>query len=159
MKAHLAVDNRRRLWVEYSVVPADDLLLPPAKLPERADDLWKTTCFELFVRPSGSDGYFELNFSPSFQWAAYEFTGYRQGRRAMEILDPGIWLSQPEGWFFLAVEGLPDFPAAALKIGLSAVIEEKDGTKSYWALMHPPGEPDFHHPDCFLLDLPPPAQA
>lgn len=42
---------------------------------------------------------------------------------------------------------------------ISAVIEEADGTKSYWALAHPPGEPDFHHPDCFVLDLPPPDSA
>lgn len=44
----------------------------------------------------------------------------------------------------------------ALQIGLSAVIEEMDGTKSYWALAHPAGKPDFHHPDCFTLELPPP---
>jgi hypothetical protein len=41
-------------------------------------------------------------------------------------------------------------------IALSAVIEEKDGTKSYWALKHPPGKPDFHHRDCFALTLPAP---
>ena len=39
------------------------------------------------------------------------------------------------------------------KLALSAVIEELDGTKSYWALAHPPGKPDFHHPDCFALTL------
>ncbi len=33
---------------------------------------------------------------------------------------------------------------------LSAVIETKNGTKSYWALAHPPGKPDFHHADCFI---------
>lgn len=38
--------------------------------------------------------------------------------------------------------------------GVSAVIEEADGTKSFWALGHPPGEPDFHHRDCFRLELP-----
>jgi len=46
---------------------------------------------------------------------------------------------------------LPEHPE---KLGLSAVIEEIDGTKSYWALAHPPGKPDFHHPDCFALTLP-----
>jgi hypothetical protein len=39
-------------------------------------------------------------------------------------------------------------------MGLSAIIEESDGTKSFWALAHPPGKPDFHHPDCFTLELP-----
>ena len=32
-----------------------------------------------------------------------------------------------------------------LAIGLSAILEEEDGTKSYWALAHPPDKPDFHH--------------
>jgi hypothetical protein len=34
-------------------------------------------------------------------------------------------------------------------LGLSAVIEEHNGRKSYWALAHRPGKPDFHHSDCF----------
>ena len=35
-----------------------------------------------------------------------------------------------------------------------AVLEEKDGTKSYWALAHPGGKPDFHDPGCFAAHLP-----
>ncbi|MFC7497623.1 hypothetical protein ACFQRC_00110 [Enterovirga sp. GCM10030262] len=45
---------------------------------------------------------------------------------------------------------LPDMP---WQLGLSAVIEETNGRKSYWALAHPPGDPDFHHEDCFALEL------
>ena len=37
-----------------------------------------------------------------------------------------------------------------------AVIEAVDGSVSYWALAHPAGKPDFHHPDGFALQLPPP---
>jgi hypothetical protein len=44
----------------------------------------------------------------------------------------------------------------AWRAGVSAVIEEADGTKSYWALAHPPGEPDFHDPESFVLSLPAP---
>jgi hypothetical protein len=41
------------------------------------------------------------------------------------------------------------------QLGLSAVLEETDGTKSYWALTHPnPEKPDFHHPGCFVARLP-----
>ena len=40
-------------------------------------------------------------------------------------------------------------------LGLSAILEEQDGTKSYWALAHPPGDkPDFHDPACFAAHLP-----
>ena len=35
----------------------------------RADELWRTTCFELFLRPDGGRGYVELNLSPSERWA------------------------------------------------------------------------------------------
>jgi hypothetical protein len=41
----------------------------------------------------------------------------------------------------------------AWQIGASAVIEETNGTKSYWALAHPPGKADFHHSDCFAAVL------
>jgi hypothetical protein len=34
------------------------------------------------------------------------------------------------------------------------VIEETSGGKSYWALAHPPGKPDFHHADGFVYELP-----
>ena len=41
------------------------------------------------------------------------------------------------------------------ELGLSAILEEKDGTKSYWALAHPEGDkPDFHDPACFAAHLP-----
>jgi hypothetical protein len=39
------------------------------------------------------------------------------------------------------------------ELGLSVVLEEKNGAKSYWALAHPPGKPDFHHEDCFAHEL------
>jgi len=42
---------------------------------------------------------------------------------------------------------------ARWRLGLSALIEEPSGHKSYWALAHPPGKADFHHPDCFAHEL------
>ncbi|HET9510952.1 MAG TPA: hypothetical protein VFO80_07330, partial [Sphingomonas sp.] len=49
---------------------------------------------------------------------------------------------------------LSNVPAGSAHVALTAVIEETDGTKSYWSLAHPPGAPDFHHPDCFALKVP-----
>ncbi len=42
----------------------------------------------------------------------------------------------------------------ALRLALSAVIEETDGRLSYWALAHPAAKPDFHHAEAFVLSLP-----
>ena len=47
-----------------------------------------------------------------------------------------------------------ELPVGACQLGVSAVIEETNGRKSYWALAHPPGKADFHHDDGFVLQLP-----
>jgi hypothetical protein len=45
--------------------------------------------------------------------------------------------------------------ARVLRVALAVVIEEQDGRLAYWALHHPPGNPDFHHPENFALELRP----
>jgi hypothetical protein len=54
----------------------------------------------------------------------------------------------------LALGSVNELDARAWRLGLAAVIEEKGGRISYWALAHAPGKPDFHHRDCFQLRLP-----
>jgi hypothetical protein len=46
-----------------------------------------------------------------------------------------------------------------LHIALAAVVEDRSGALSYWALRHPAGEPDFHHRDNFILEVPAPPLA
>ena len=137
----------------------DTLTLAPLAEQARRGDLWRTTCFELFVRVPGHPDYAEYNFSPSSQWAAYYFDGYRANMDELDIMEPpNIGLDASETHF--ALEAIAELPAAwrtgSLEIAISVVIECTDGTKSYWALRHPSGPPDFHHPDCFALQLPPP---
>jgi len=130
-----------------------DLVLAAGGNGRRRDGLWRSTCFEAFVEHE--DGYVELNLASSGDWAAYRFDGYRAGMRPLDIPPPRIATENGESRFVLEAEidGLPD---SGPRLGLAAVIEETDRSLSYWALAHPPGPPDFHHPDCFALDLPPP---
>ena len=138
-----------------------DLRMPPMAARARADELWQHTCFEAFVRSAAEAGYYEFNFSPSTQWAAYRFSSYRNGMRvATEISAPRIEVeSGPERYVLqasLELEGLSMLPHdAGWRLGLAALIEETNGRKSYWALAHPPGKPDFHHPDCFACEFHP----
>ncbi len=129
--------------------------------PRRTDELWRTTCFEAFLRPHGSDTYFELNLSPSGNWATYRFDGYRSGMREARIEcrpDPEVWnqdgVRMQEASFDFSGEPALN-SSVPWDIGLSAVIEEVDGTKSYWALAHGLGPPDFHNETCFAYLLPP----
>ncbi len=132
-----------------------DLRMPPVVAAARADELWQHTCFEAFVRPLAGPGYYEFNFSPSTQWAAYRFSGYRSGMAvATEIGAPRIEVrSTAESYTLHAALELDRLLLPSWRLGLSAVLEETTGRKSYWALAHPPGKADFHHADCFALEF------
>lgn len=131
------------------------LALPSQTLPARSDELWKHTCFEAFIRMDG-EAYFEFNASPSTQWAVYRFDSYRQGMSlAYEIALPDFDVQRRADRFEIATTlAMPNRPGP-WRVGLSAIIEDANGDKSYWALAHAPGKPDFHHPDCFALQLAP----
>lgn len=135
------------------------LRLPEPRPAVRADGLWQHTCFEAFIAHSGGRDYWEYNFSPSGAWAAYHFTGYREAMAPlMKGAPPSIDLQVGEDWLLLEVgvdlSWLARTSAATgLKLGLSAVIEDKARVLSYWALKHPTEKPDFHHADGFAIDL------
>lgn len=126
-----------------------DIIIPPPAPPIRTDELWRTTCFELFIQGEGAS-YREFNFSPSSAWAAYHFDGYREGMRVAEQEKPEV------RWSDGALEvGLPVQLFGNERIGLSAVVELTGGERLFYALAHPPGVPDFHHRACFAATLPP----
>ena len=137
-----------------------DLKLPPIDAPKRTDELWRHTCFETFVRAALGGVYYEFNFAPSTQWALYRFTGYRGGMSVASAIKSARLAVRSTGTQYelrasLELGGLRDLAMdASWRVGVSAVIEEMSGTKSYWALTHPPGKADFHHSDSFSLELP-----
>ena len=132
-------------------VAGGSIRVPSPAQPVRADGLWRSTCFELFVKPEGGEEYFEFNFSPSTQWAAYRFDRYREGMRDQPLAVPTIELTEDGIHVVVDLGGLP---AGHWRVALTAVVEEQDGTKSYWALAHPSEKPDFHDDACFTLELP-----
>jgi hypothetical protein len=149
---------RGHLVLDYRVTGRiGDLKIPPPAAAERAHELWRHTCFEAFIR-AVDRGYYEFNFSPSTQWAAYRFEGYRTEGSSAEVNPPRIdGQSAPESYVLrasLQLGGLAALPADdPWQLGLTAIIEEINGRTSYWALGHPPGKPDFHRADCFALEI------
>jgi hypothetical protein len=134
--------------------PADRFVIPEAAEAARADNLWQTTCFEAFLRIPGDDAYREWNFSPSSAWAAYDFERHREGRTDADVAPPYVRIEDNLTWWAFGAT-IPVQADAIWALGLSAILEERDGTKSYWALAHPPGDvPDFHAADCFAASLP-----
>jgi hypothetical protein len=148
------------LSLEYRLVGELPLLrLPEPRPPVRSDGLWRHSCFEAFIGHMPASHYWEYNFSPSGAWAAYHFTAYREGmapllkgsppvtrsRIAREVLEFSVLLDLT--WLARA----PD--SVGLRLGISAVVEDRDRTLTYWALEHPSEKPDFHHPGGLVVAL------
>jgi hypothetical protein len=134
--------------------PMSRFVIPEPTEPVRAENLWESTCFESFLRVPGADSYREWNFAPSSAWAAYDFSGYRDGRADAEVAVPYVRVEDNFTWWALGATISAD-AKAVFELGLSAILEEQDGTKSYWAIAHPEGDkPNFHDPACFAAHLP-----
>jgi hypothetical protein len=139
-----------------------ELVVPAAAPPMRRDELWRHSCFELFVAAPAGEAYFEFNFAPSGQWAAYAFSGYREGMHALPMSSaPRIECRRSPRELELTVTlsraDLGRAPAAFVPvphpIALTAVLEFTGARFAYWALAHPAGRPDFHHRDGFVATL------
>jgi hypothetical protein len=136
----------------------EDLRIPAeACPPARLDGLWERTCFEFFLAVPGAEPYWEFNLSPAGHWNVYRLTGYRQGLRPeAAYADLEIEIRRGPSWLHLDL--VCDLPPLAerdhlLEVGVCAVIEQKNGVLSYWALAHPGPQPDFHRRDGFLITL------
>lgn len=149
------LESPRGLVICYRIIgDTARLRLPTAQAPAPPDRLWAYTCCELFIAQRGGAAYREWNFSPSGQSAQYDFRAYRVRGDLRETSTPALRIEHCK--HALIIESRIEVPAAlgdALEIGLSAVIEDAQGTIAYWALHHAPGKPDFHHRDAFALAL------
>lgn len=160
IEAELGAGAGGRLLISFAVTgPVSGIRWPQASKPLRTDGLWRSTCFEAFVRAAGDEPYYEFNFSPSGEWAAYRFDSRRTGMRpAEEVRTPPIETASTAGRLELRTAINLDQISrlreeATVQLALSAVLEGAGGAKSYWALAHQPGAPDFHDPQNFILEI------
>lgn len=126
------------------------IILPPQSGPERRDNLWHTTCFEIFWQPLGGTYYREFNLSPSGCWAAYDFDSFREGMRDAPVDAIAITCSFDDAGLALRASIASDLPSPA-QVALNAIVEHPGGGKQFWALAFSPGPPEFHSEACRQL--------
>jgi hypothetical protein len=148
------------LALSYSLVGnLESILMPsPSAHPARKDELWKATCFEFFLALKDQPQYWEFNMSPSGDWNVYHMDTYRRvGFREetsirwlqFEVKDEVEKLT-----LNVTVDLSPIIQAAqSLDVGITAVIQTRDGDETYWALVHPASQADFHLRESFTLAL------
>lgn len=138
--------------------------IPAPGTNERADGLWAHTCGEVFVAALDGQGYWEWNFSPSGQWQAYEFRSYREQRTQPAVTAPQIYQTLEPDKLLLQAR-VPhslllsyESGAAALRLGLTMVLEDQEQKLSYWALQHSADRPDFHCASTWIASFRPTAK-
>ncbi|MFV2056940.1 MAG: DOMON-like domain-containing protein [Thiohalomonadales bacterium] len=126
-----------------------------SKDPQPKDDLWRTTCFELFIATKYDSDYLEFNFSPSRDWAVYAFKKYRERKELVAVPDVHVRNGCIEAKILTEVTFILDkeYQGKLLDIGTSAIIENVQGDVFYYALSHQGDSPDFHQRDTFLIDI------
>jgi hypothetical protein len=160
IEVRLRAEEPDVLVFQYSLVAdMSHVRVPVSGAGGRADALWQHTCFEAFIAAGDAPDYHEFNFSPSLDWAIYRFSAYREGMSPAEI-GRAPEISVHRGDDELELRSTVRLGHLAnlrhvhhLRIALAAVIEDDNGRLSYWGLRHPPGKPDFHHPNGFALEV------
>ena len=155
VEARVIGQDQNWLRLRWRVEGASQLVVPKFAGKGRGDDLWRTTCFELFLRPEGGEAYCEFNLSPSERWNAYDFSSPREGMAERPMpREPGCTMRLGSSFaIFDAAIPCAGLPVSQCVMGLTCVIEEQGGQKSFWALDHRGSEPDFHDPACFTACL------
>lgn len=156
VEVSLSIDRDGGLAAHYHCETAGtQLRLPAPATPGPADELWRHTCCELFIADQAGSAYREFNFSPSGQWAVYDFADYRERRPFSVPVAPRITFARHASGWSLATEIphslLPVKALATAEISLTLVVEGVEGALGYWALAHPREIPDFHDRAGFIL--------
>ena len=128
----------------------DRIFVPPHAASVREDDLWTTTCFEIFWQPIGGTFYREFNLSPSGKWAAYDFDSFRENSRDAPVDAISVSCSHSDRNLVLHASITTDLPTPA-QVALNAIVDDGAGKLQFWALAFPPGKPEFHSEACRQL--------
>lgn len=129
---------------------------------EQKNELWKTTCFEFFLKEKNNSRYYEFNLNPSGFWNFYRFSDYRTDMRSA-LKSPPISIIQKNinnKKYIFTVEiklsflqklmGNPRIQWSDILIKPTLILKNKNNNIEYWAPSHPPGKADFHSSEGFI---------
>lgn len=120
------------------------------------ENLWQTTCFEIFFGNTNSPDYYELNFNSQGDWNLFYFTDYRQRKNeSFDSVDLKIELEKLNSGYQLRFQfEIKQLAKLKLpcKVNLAAVVKTNSEI-SYWSQKHSSQKPDFHDAENFSLFL------
>ena len=134
--------NANTLRLRYSIAITPDLVWPEFSRLERKDQLWRSTCLELFLASPDDPSYLEINLSPSGAWNSYSFSGYREGMKTAPNIELDEFQVDRPG--LISASFLIGRLSGPFLFGPATILADKNGRLRYFAIKH--GEtPDFHN--------------
>lgn len=156
------VKHGQFLLMEFMVEGQLDRLFLPRYKPENSNKrvigLWESTCFEFFIKHKDREDYLEFNLSSDHHWNAFYFKYIRDQVKEFEPIDTIHVHSKREKWGLeitckVDLTKFPDhfWESGNMRMGITAITEDKLQKKEYWALNHLDENPYFHNPHTFLV--------
>ncbi len=127
---------------------------PQRDKPKRANELWKATCFELFLANSKTKTYYEINISAILHWNIYRLETYRAEPKELIVSSkPFIMVKEDEQSYEIDFEleckelDLTEFD----QYNLAVILLNKQNERDFWAV-NPVGDSlDFHDRGGFVF--------
>lgn len=127
-------------------------------------ELWKQTCFELFIGTQVNDRYVEWNLSPQLAWNVLCFSKERTNTTPSGLMEGPSNLQVTNEKNLLKVGGEINLRPLLEQLGIAttnelrgqlAAVLKTANSHEHWAQAHPKDVPDFHTPNArvtFLRD-------
>jgi len=117
---------------------------PKTKKEERKDELWRGSCFELFLATEEDEAYYEFNFSPTLAWNSYRLEYYRAEPKKIdevELIEFEVKKTQET----LFIEIILDVQTLQFNsYNLATILLNKQDKREFWSLKAKGDTPDFH---------------
>jgi hypothetical protein len=147
IKATLAIKNKRIKGCFEITGDIENYLFDKAQKQSRKDELWKRTCFELFLANRDKPNYYELNMSPSSEWNFYHFVDYKKEmKEEKNISEPLVHLSKtPKGYLFsFEFDLYPKFLKDDFTFNLAVILLDTQGVRHFYSIHRKEKRVDFH---------------
>ncbi len=140
--------EENKIKIKYEII--GDLLsynFPKVTKQKRANELWRDTCFELFIANYSSEEYYEINTSPSTEWNAYHFTSYKNEMKASDVFSvPNISFYQLDKRYEFSFEMTfrKDIFEKELLVNLAVILLDQKGIRHFYTIHRQNKSPNFH---------------
>lgn len=120
------------------------------------ENLWTTTCFEIFLKNLNRDNYYEFNFNSKGDWNVFYFSKYRERVNIKKttvdlIMETDVHFDRTSLKYRIDLEKLTNLKLPC-QVNMATVTKTDLGL-SYWSQKHSGQKADFHDSKNFSLIL------